>query len=192
MPGIEMCAEHDEFVGFVSSRNFADDVEGIQIIIVELVLDIHLDSNRNLLVQHSPDPAIVLHGHDDLRRNGRIVRIPATATLNEYGAAAALSDFDGGDHALVQKKLQAPLIEILRIVSTAGAGCGSTLSRPAAAWRLDGLIREVVQILVGEPACEGLELGRNVAHSRNHDELPAQLSAELVKVCIVINDGSSN
>src|SRR2546422_1770779 len=130
MPGIEMCAEHDEFVGFVGSGNFADDVERIQIIIVELVLDIHFDSNRNLLVQHSPDPAIVLHGHNDLRWNGRIVRIPATATLNEYGAAAALSGFDGGDHTLIQKKLQAPLIEILRIVSTACARCGATLSRP--------------------------------------------------------------
>src|SRR2546427_10303756 len=97
MPGIEMCAEHDEFVGLVVSGNFADDVERIQIIIVELVRDIHFDSNRNLLVQHSPDPAIVLHGHNDLRWNGRIVRIPATATLNEYGAAAALSGFDGGD-----------------------------------------------------------------------------------------------
>src|SRR2546422_1685527 len=192
MPGIEMCAEHDEFVGFVGSGNFADDVERIQIIIVELVLDIHFDSKRNLLVQHSPDPAIVLHGHNDLRWNGRIVRIPATATLNEYGAAAALSGFDGGDHTLIQKKLQAPLIEILRIVSTACARCSTTLSGPAATWRLDWLIREVGQILVGEPASGGLELGRNVAHCRNHDELPAELSAELFKVFIVINDGSTN
>src|SRR5438034_8240732 len=150
MPGIEVCAEHDEFVGFVGSRNFAGDVERIQVIIVELVLDIHLDSNRNLLVQHSPDPAIVLHGHNHLRWNGRIVRIPATATLNEYGAAAALSGFDGGDHTLVHKKLQAPLIEILRIVSAANTRCSATLSRSAAAGRLDRLIREVGQILRSE------------------------------------------
>src|SRR5438046_6728535 len=192
VPGIEMCAEHDEFGGLIGARNFSDDVERIQIISVELVLDIHFDSKRNLLVQHSPDPAIVLHGHNDLRWNGRIVRIPATATLNEYGAAAALSGFDGGDHTLVHKKLQAPLIEILRIVSTACASCGATLSRPAATWRLDRLIREVGQILVGKPASGGLELSRNVAHCRNHYALPAELSAELFKVFIVINDGSSN
>src|SRR5437867_11063611 len=161
---MHMCVDHDEFVGFFVSRNFADEVEGIQIIIVELVLDIYFDSNRNLLVQQSPDPAIVLHGHNDLRWNGRIVRIPATATLNEYGAAAALSGFDGGDHTLVHKKLQAPLLDILRIVSAANTRCSATSSRSAAAGRLDRLIREVGQILVGEPASGGLELRRNVAH----------------------------
>ena len=36
-PGIEMRAEHHHFVRFVRARNFRDDVEGIQILIVKLV-----------------------------------------------------------------------------------------------------------------------------------------------------------
>ena len=42
VPGIEVRAEHDDLVGFgfIGAGDFADDVEGIQIVVVELVLDV--------------------------------------------------------------------------------------------------------------------------------------------------------
>src|SRR4029077_12960485 len=49
VPGIEVRAEHDDFVGFgfVGAGNFADDVEGVQIVVVELVLNIELKGDGN-------------------------------------------------------------------------------------------------------------------------------------------------
>ena len=184
-----MRAEHDKFVRLVGSGNLADDIERIQIVIIKLVLDIHFDANGNFLFQRSPDAAVMLNGHDDLRRNRRIGEIPSASALNENSAAAALAGFDGRDYTLIEIKLQPPLVEIR---SVAAAAPGAALSGTAAARRLYGLIRDVRKVLVCEPPAGSLKLRGNISHGRRHDVFASKLAAELLEILLVINDGSDD
>jgi len=54
-------AEHDDLVGFgfVVAGYFANDVERIQIVVVELVLDIELQRDRHFLLEQSIDAPVV-------------------------------------------------------------------------------------------------------------------------------------
>src|SRR5262249_55157485 len=130
-----MCAEHDNLIRFIGSGNLSDDVEGIEVIRIELVFDIHLDSHGNLFFEHSPDSAVVFDRHPHLRGNRRIRDVSAATTLNENRAFAASAGFDRRDYPLVGEKLEAAVIEIGRIVSTARAGSAS-LSGATATRRL--------------------------------------------------------
>src|SRR2546425_4091506 len=133
-----MRSEHDQFISFVGPANLADDVERVEILIMELVLNVHLDADRHILLHHPPNPAIVFDGHHDLRRYWRICRVAAAATLDEDRAPAALARFDRRNHPLIEEELQAPLIEIRRIASIAA----SLSAAPArAARRLNRLSR---------------------------------------------------
>ena len=83
------------------------------------------------------------------------------------------------------------MIEILRVVPAASTG-PATLSGSATALSLDRLIRQICQVLFGKPAAGCLELRGNIAHSCDHDQLAADLPAELFEVLIVIDDSRDN
>src|SRR5262245_66508364 len=59
MPRVEVGADHHNLVGFIAATNLSDDVEGVQIVVVKLVLDIRFESNRNILFQVSYQNAVV-------------------------------------------------------------------------------------------------------------------------------------
>ena len=132
VPRIEMRAEHDKLVSLVGSGNLANDVERIQIVIVKLVFDIHLDANGNFLFQHSPDAPVVLDSHDDLRRNRRIREISSAPALNKHSAATALSGFNGGNYTFIQiKRTRRPRRSRGRALTAGGAGRQRAAAVPA-------------------------------------------------------------
>src|SRR5207237_5144681 len=105
-----MCTEHDQFVGLVGSRNFSDDVEGILIVVVELVLNFHFEAHRHLLVEQPPDASIMFDCHHHLSRYGSISRISASATLHEDGSAATGTGFEGRRDALLEEEFESRFV----------------------------------------------------------------------------------
>ena len=75
VPRVEVRADHHDFVGLVGAGNFGDDVEAVRIAVVEHVVDLHLQRDRNLLLERPGHAAVVLDGEDHLRRDRRIVRV---------------------------------------------------------------------------------------------------------------------
>src|SRR5262245_6158014 len=114
-----MAAEHDDFIGLIRTGNFADDVICGQIVVVELVLSIHLDSNRNILLDHAPDAAIVLDGQNGLKRDRGILRISGASALDEHRASVALPRFEQCSDSFIKKKLQTPAIELGGLTASA-------------------------------------------------------------------------
>src|SRR5438445_6532452 len=111
MPGIDVRADDNDFVGFafVRAGDFADDVEGIEVVVVELVFDIELQGDRDLLVEslkHSIDAAVVFAGNCDPRVSWRVfLLIAAASLLNEYGSVVPAGRLDPGANAFFDEKL---------------------------------------------------------------------------------------
>ena len=82
VPGIKVRANHHDFVGFgfVGARNFTDDVEGIQVVFVKLVLNVRLQRNGNFLFQHTREPPIIFAGDGHARGSGRILGVASAAS----------------------------------------------------------------------------------------------------------------
>jgi len=89
----------DNFVGFgfVGAGNFANDVEGHQIVVPELALDIELHGDGNFLVQHTVDAAVVFASYGDARRSRRIFLFVAAASLLDENGSSSLRE--GSIHA---------------------------------------------------------------------------------------------
>ena len=103
-----MRAEHDHFVGFgfIRAGDFADDVEGIKIVVEELVVDIELQSDRYLFLEHSVDAAVVFAGNGDARRRwGIFLLIAAASLLHENGSVVAPRRFNPCGNAFFDEKL---------------------------------------------------------------------------------------
>ena len=66
VPGVEVRPDHHEFVRLIRPRNFGYDVERVQVLVVELVLDVHFKTDRDFLFDHPPDASVVLYRHDNL------------------------------------------------------------------------------------------------------------------------------
>src|SRR4051812_19512934 len=169
-----MCAQHDNFVGFIRSWNFSDDIERVQIVIMELVFDIHFEPDGDVFLEQPPDAAVMFDGHDDLRRNGGIRHIAAATGLYKNRTTASLAGFYGGDNAFLQKKFQPPRVEFLRI--PASCGRSATLSRRTAARWLDGLIHQVGKVVVRKSSSRRLELGGDFTHCCRQDIFSAELA----------------
>src|SRR5260370_42344924 len=108
MPGIEVRAEHNDFVGFgfVCAGDFADDIEGIQIVIVEPVLDIELKSDGDFFLEHADDAAVVFAGDGDARKSWRILFfVTATPPHHENLAVIAAGRLNPGGAFFKQKLL---------------------------------------------------------------------------------------
>src|SRR5262249_60318835 len=104
MPGIEVCAEHDQFLRFVGTWNFRDDVEGVLVLVIKLVFNIHLEADRNFLLQHPRDTAVMFDRHYYLCWRRRIRCIPAPAALHEHCSSAARTRLDCGDYPFLDAK----------------------------------------------------------------------------------------
>jgi len=177
-----MRTEHHNFIGLVRSRDFADNIEGIQILVVKLVLNIHLEPNGNLLFEQAPDAAVVFNSYDSLRRNRRIARIPAAATLHKYGSAAAGTRLNGCHDAFIDQKPQPAFVEALVIL----AAPATTLAG------LDRLVCERVQVLIRKSAAGSFKQCGHVPHGSYQYILSAQLAAKLVEILFVGDDGGNH
>ena len=100
-----MRSEHDQFVCLVRYWNFCDDIERIQVVVKELVLNVHLEAHLNLFFNHSPDAAILLGGHYDLCGNGRVGLVASSPALYEESAAAALAGLNRCNYSFIEEKL---------------------------------------------------------------------------------------
>src|SRR4030095_9091933 len=80
----------------------------------ELILNIQLESHRNLLFQHSPYPAVVFDRHYNLRRNRCIGQIASAARLHKHSAASARARLNSGDTPFLKKNFWGVLIKFVR------------------------------------------------------------------------------
>ena len=70
--------KHHDFVRFVGATNLGDDVERVEVVVVEPVVDIHLQSHGQLLLEGAHDPPVLFDREDDLRRLQRLFGIART------------------------------------------------------------------------------------------------------------------
>ncbi len=100
-----MGAQHHHFVLLVGSRQLRDHVEGLLGILVELVLDIEFQRDRNLLVQQ-PHEAIVVLGSDRHRRNRQrvLLLVGARAASQHRAAVGSAARTDRHQRAFVGEK----------------------------------------------------------------------------------------
>ena len=66
VPRIEVRTEHHDFGCFVGAGNFANDVERIQILVVELVLDVQFHRHGHIVFQIAVHESVVLDRNHDL------------------------------------------------------------------------------------------------------------------------------
>src|SRR6266700_6452530 len=108
VPRIEVSAKHDDLVGlgFVRAGDFADDVEGIQIVVVELVLDIELKCNVDFFLEHSVDATVVFAGDGDTRRSRGIFFFVAPTSLHHENCSVITAGrLDPRGNAFFDEKL---------------------------------------------------------------------------------------
>ena len=164
-----MRADHHDLVGLVAARNLADDVESVQVGVVELVVDVHLQRDGDLLLERPPDASVMLDCQRDLRRCLRLLRVPRSAALHEQRAAVAPARVQDCGHAFIEPELRAPGRE--RLVCAAPAA-------PAEASAARGLLRQVDELGVRVAVARRLHVWRHLSHRRRQHELTAQRAAE--------------
>ena len=174
-----MGAEHHGFIRFVGSGDLADDVERVEIGIVELVCDVHLQRNRHFLIERPCDATVVLHSDHDLRRHGWILGVAGAARADEERAAVAAAGIDEREHAFVEEKLHPLTLELLLPLK-----CPA--SAPAACGRLPGEVRKV---RVAVAAARRREVRLYLPHRGRQDELSPQLAPPCVKILLALDVG---
>ena len=101
-----MGAEHNDLVGFgfIGTGDFADDVEGVEVVVVELVLDVHQHGDGDFLFEHANDAAVVFVSDGDTAWS-RILRFVAVATLlDENCAVIAAGRLDPSGDAFLEEE----------------------------------------------------------------------------------------
>src|SRR5262245_62084313 len=88
MPRIEVRADHHDLVASVASRKFADDVEGVEVVVVKPVLRVDFDGDGDSLLKVAGDQPVVLDGERDLRGNRRIIDASRASALHEHRPAS--------------------------------------------------------------------------------------------------------
>ncbi len=179
LPGIEVAAKHDDFVGLglIGAGNFADDVERIQVVVVELVLDIDEHGDGDFFLDHANDAAVVFVGYCDAARSWRIfLFVAAAALLNEDGAIIAARRLDPSGDAFIDQEFLDFKLEFARgaqlgdAVFLACLGCG------------DGLRCEIGKLGVGVTVSLRLKALGTFRDSCCENELAFELALELGEV----------
>jgi len=67
VPRVEVRADHHYLIGLVATRQLADDVEGGLVRVVEPVVDVDLQRDRDFLLERPREASVVLDREDDLR-----------------------------------------------------------------------------------------------------------------------------
>ena len=138
-----MRAEHDHFIGFVRARNFRDDVERIQIVVVKLVRDVDPQRHRNIFLERAEDAPVVLDIHGDAREHRRVLRIARASGHHGHRAAVVRRGFEPRRGAFVGQKFHQLVVEFLLLAQPVARGfVGRRLGRAR--------LREVGQFLIGE------------------------------------------
>src|SRR5437870_2828853 len=127
MPRIEVRANHDDLVGFVRARDFGDDVEGIRIVVVVLILNVHLDLDGQVLVEQPINAVVLFDGNDHLWSYRWIRFVAASSTLDGHCATVMGAWLEERSNALIHPKLGS-----LRRESLIVAAASATLSAAAA------------------------------------------------------------
>ena len=161
VPRVEVAAEDDDLVGLVGPGDLADDVEGVDVGIVERVLDVQLEPDGHFLFHGPHQAAVVLGGKRDLRdaRVGAgVARDPLRGLYEDRPAFAPRAFVDDRQRPLVLEELRPLREETHGRAEAAGAARPSRAARSTGtaeepAPRLAvGLGLELAQFLVGVPA----------------------------------------
>ncbi len=107
VPGIEVSAEHDDFIFLVGAGNFGDGVVLHGVIVVEGVGDVQFERDVFLLLQQTGDASPVLRSHGELRNGSGFAGFVGSAGLDEDGATAggATAVVDDGENFFVGEEL---------------------------------------------------------------------------------------
>ena len=94
-PGIEMAAEHDDFVFQlgIGAGNFGDGVEAVFVIAGELGFDVHLDADGYVGLKEAVDAAIIFNRGD---REGKRIGLIAMIDLDAEGGAVVVENGAAG------------------------------------------------------------------------------------------------
>ena len=107
VPGVEVSAQHDDFVFLVGARDLSDSVVLHGIVVVEGVGDVEFEGDFFFLLQQASDAAPVLGGHGELRNGCGLAGLVGTSRLNEHRATArgAAAVVDDGQNFFIGEKL---------------------------------------------------------------------------------------
>src|SRR5947209_931508 len=114
-----------------------------------IVVDVHRQRDRNLLLERPDDPAVLLDGDDNLRRRRRILGVARAAALHEERTAVPAADVEHRGNALVQPELRLLPVECL---------IGLEVAAPASAASRFGLLRELHELRIGIAVAWRLEM----------------------------------
>ena len=95
VPGIEMAAEHHDFIGLVGAGNLRDGVVGRLALRIDAVLDVELERHGRAVGQNARDAAVVFIAHHDGRQVLRQVVGRAVERANLAVLAARVVDAHG-------------------------------------------------------------------------------------------------
>ena len=161
-----MRAEHHDFFGFVRARNFRDDIERIQVVVVKLVGDVDPQCYRDIFFERAENPPIVLDVHGNARKHRRVLQIARAAAHHRDDAAVMRRGLQPRHGAFVGQKFHKLRVEFLLLALPFERGF---------VWsRLQGArLREVGQLLIGEAMGRRLELRFDRTHRRGqHKQAP--------------------
>ena len=88
VPGIQMRADHDDFVGFRGAWNLPDYVRGIHIRLGNRRLDVQLETNRRFHFDCARDAVVLFGGDHELGRSERVGGAKTSGGLCRKRAAA--------------------------------------------------------------------------------------------------------
>src|SRR5438093_2404667 len=183
-----MRAKHHQLVfeARVRSRNLADDVEGIQIVVVEPVLHVDLEDHRYTLLDRAHDATVMLRGHDQSRNRGRRIRLARHAVVCEHCPTVAATGRHRSQRALVDEEPRAQAIELLRPGEVSAAS-----TAPAPSTRLSGgydlKVRDGVELVLRIPMPLSVEVRSDVHRSCCEHPLPPQPAAVLREVADAVD-----
>ena len=114
VPGVEVRAEHDDFIFLVGAGNFGDGVVLHGVIVVESVGDVEFEGDILFLLEQASDAGPVLGGHRELGDGGGLTGLVGAAGLYEDGAAAggAAAVIDDGENFFVGVELVEIFLEL--------------------------------------------------------------------------------
>ena len=124
VPGVEVRAQHDDFIFLVGAGNFGDGVVLHGIVVVEGVGDVQFEGDVFLLLQQARDAGPVLERHGELRDGGGLAGLVGSAGLHKHGAAAGslAAVVDHGQNFFVGEELVQILDELLALQQSQQSG----------------------------------------------------------------------
>src|ERR1700722_4212293 len=185
VPGIEMRAQHYEFIFLVGARNFGNGVVLHSIVVVESTGNVEFEGHIFFLLQEPRDAGPVLGSHRQLGDRGGLAGFVGPSRLDEYRAAAssAAAVVDYGENLFIGEKLIQVLDELLALYEIGKAKAGTIGGNL--------IICELREIVVAQALVGSLGDWFYFGVSAQDDDQPRELSFVFVEIFFVVDGGAN-